>query len=125
MYEVCSMIITYSKGEDQPGKVVNPDRGQSLSPFAPPENLVSRDGFGSPVSRQPAHPPIIQAESGAEHGSSTGYDKVAKSARGQLNRENTYFPVPVISLRIWSRETGPASSCSFPILSSSYFCRMQ
>ena len=26
----------------------------SLSPFAP-ENLVSRDGFGSPVPRQPAH----------------------------------------------------------------------
>ena len=28
----------------------------SLSPFAP-ENLVSPDGFGSPVSRQPAHSP--------------------------------------------------------------------
>ena len=26
----------------------------SLSPFAP-ENMVSRDGFGSPVPRQPAH----------------------------------------------------------------------
>ena len=26
----------------------------SLSPYAP-ENLVSRDGFGSPVPRQPAH----------------------------------------------------------------------
>ena len=26
----------------------------SLSPFAP-ENLVSQDGFGSPVPRQPAH----------------------------------------------------------------------
>ena len=26
----------------------------SLSPFAP-ENLVARDGFGSPVPRQPAH----------------------------------------------------------------------
>ena len=25
-----------------------------LSPFAP-ENLVSRDGFGSPIPRQPAH----------------------------------------------------------------------
>ena len=46
---------------DQPGKVANPARGQrsgkmniSLSPFVP-ENLVSRDGFGSPVPRQPAH----------------------------------------------------------------------
>ena len=35
----------------------------SLSPFAP-ENLVSRDGFGSPVPRQPAHL-HSQAESGA------------------------------------------------------------
>ena len=35
----------------------------SLSPFAP-ENLVSRDGFGSPIPRQPAHL-YTQAESGA------------------------------------------------------------
>ena len=35
----------------------------SLSPFAP-VNLVSRDGFGSPVPRQPAHL-HTQAESGA------------------------------------------------------------
>ena len=35
----------------------------SLSPFAP-ENLVSRDGFGSPVPRQPAHL-HTQAKSGA------------------------------------------------------------
>ena len=35
----------------------------SLSPFAP-EILVSRDGFGSPVPRQPAHL-HTQAESGA------------------------------------------------------------
>ena len=34
-----------------------------LSAFAP-ENLVSRDAFGSPVPRQPAHP-HTQAESGA------------------------------------------------------------
>ena len=50
---------------DQTGKVANPARGQlnKESPFAP-ENLVSRDGFGSPVPRQPAHL-HIQAESGA------------------------------------------------------------
>ena len=43
---VC-MVITYSKGKDQTGKVANPARGQlnrekyfSLSPFAP-EDLVS------------------------------------------------------------------------------------
>ena len=54
------VVITYSKGKDQPSKVANPARGQldrengySLSPYAP-ENLVSRDGFGSPVPRQPA-----------------------------------------------------------------------
>ena len=47
-----------------------PARGQlnrksniSLSPFAP-ENLVSRDGFGSPVPRRLAHL-HTQAESGA------------------------------------------------------------
>ena len=46
---------------DQPYKATNSPRGQlnkenenPLSPFAP-ENLVSRDGFGSPVPRQPAH----------------------------------------------------------------------
>ena len=55
---------------DQPGKVANPARGQlnreneiSLSAFAP-ENLVSRDGFGSPAPRQPAHL-HFQAEYGA------------------------------------------------------------
>ena len=52
---------TYRKSKDQPGKVANPARGQlnrenefSMSPFAP-ENLVTRDGFGSPVPRQSAH----------------------------------------------------------------------
>ena len=34
----------------------------SLSPFAP-ESLVSRDGFGSPAPRQPAHLHNTQAES--------------------------------------------------------------
>ena len=61
---------TYSKSMDQPGKVTNPARGQlngklvfSLSALTP-ENLVSRDGFGSPGPRQPAHL-STQAESGA------------------------------------------------------------
>ena len=45
---------------DLPGKVANPARGRldrenNISPSAfAPENLVSRDGFGSPVPRQPA-----------------------------------------------------------------------
>ena len=55
------VVIKFSKGKVQPGKVANPARGQlncenvfSLSPFAP-ENLVSRDGFGSPLPRKPPH----------------------------------------------------------------------
>ena len=63
---------TYSKSTDQPGKVANPARGQlnRINEYSPvrvqfvPENLVSRDGFGSPVPRQPAHL-HTQAESGA------------------------------------------------------------
>ena len=57
---VC-MVITVSKDNDQPGKGANLARGQlnrenyfSLSPF-PPGSLFSRDRFGSPVPRQPAH----------------------------------------------------------------------
>ena len=63
------MVITYSKGMDQPGKPIllvvsrTGENNSSLSPFAP-ENLVSRDGFGSPVPRQPTHL-HTQAESGA------------------------------------------------------------
>ena len=52
---VCMVTHTYSKSMDQQGKVASPARGQlyrkmniSLSAFVP-ENLVSRDGFGSPV----------------------------------------------------------------------------
>ena len=47
------------QSKDQTGRVANPARGQlnremniSLSPFAP-GNLVSRNGFGSPVPSQP------------------------------------------------------------------------
>ena len=65
----CMYGHTYSKSMDQSNKVANPARGQLnrenifLSAFAP-ENLVSRDGFGSPVPRQPGHL-HTQAESGA------------------------------------------------------------
>ena len=44
---VC-LVITYSKGKDQPCKVA--EDIFPLSPFAPGK-LVSRDGFGSPVPR--------------------------------------------------------------------------
>ena len=37
--------------------------------------------------------------------------KVANPARGQLNRENEYFPVPVRALRIYS--CAPFITCTF------------
>ena len=50
---------------DQSGKVANPARGQlNREKEYFPENLVSQDGFGRPVPRQPAHL-HTQAESGA------------------------------------------------------------
>ena len=61
--------IQHVPSKDQPDKVANPIRGQlnrenvSPSRFAL-ENLVSRDGFGSPVPRQLARL-HSQAESGA------------------------------------------------------------
>ena len=50
---VC-MVTHIARVWIDPGKVANPARGQlniSLSAFAP-ENLVLRDGFGSPVPRR-------------------------------------------------------------------------
>ena len=43
---------------------------------------------------------------------------VANSARGQVSRENVFFPCPHSRPRIWSRETGSAvpSRVSMPIL---------
>ena len=58
---VCMYDHTYIKSRDQAGKVANPARGQLMrekSYFPVPvraEKMVSRDGFGSPVPRQPAH----------------------------------------------------------------------
>ena len=63
--------IYIKSNKDQPGKVGNPVRGQlnremyiSLSALFAPENLVLRDGFGSPVPHQPSQL-HTQAESGA------------------------------------------------------------
>ena len=88
----------------------------SLSAPAP-ENLISRDGFGRPVPRQPVHL-HTQAESGAYlrgssrvprrrpmhgHTYSKSMDqpgKVANPARGQLNRENEHFFCPRSRLKI-------------------------
>ena len=64
-FRVYSMYVcVFQQSMDQPGTVANPCRGQlnreemnfPLSPFAP-DNLVSRDGFGRLVSREPAHCP--------------------------------------------------------------------
>ena len=58
---------TYSESMDQSGKVANPARGRKMNISLPAfvhKNLVSRDGFGSPVPRQPAHL-HTQVESGA------------------------------------------------------------
>ena len=59
MYDVWPPLVN-SKSMDQAGKVVNPARGQlnreneySLSPLAPENLISSRDGFDSPVPRQP------------------------------------------------------------------------
>ena len=52
---------TYSKSIDQPGKVANPARGQpnGENEYFPVRvralELISRDGFGSPVPRQLVH----------------------------------------------------------------------
>ena len=61
----------------------------SLSAFAP-ENLVSRDGFGSPVPRQPAHL-YTQAESGAYLRGVIGRSPIRRPDSG-LNR---MMPTPV------------------------------
>ena len=44
--------------------------------------------------------------------------KVANPARGQLNRENEYFPVAVLRTGLATRvqPSRPASACSFSIL---------
>ena len=72
IYQVINTTSLYVRGPVRMfdacmGKVANPARGQQmiffLSPFEP-DILVSRDGFGSPVRRQPAHV-HTQAEYGA------------------------------------------------------------
>ena len=68
MYEC--MEVTYSKRKDQPGKGYqscswSAEQGKLIFPCPRSHlNLISRDGFGSPVQRQPAHL-YTWAESGA------------------------------------------------------------
>ena len=61
---VCMYIRSSLKVDwHQPGMVANPARGQlnRENDYFPipvrPENVVSRDGFGRPVPRQPAYSP--------------------------------------------------------------------
>ena len=117
---LCCMVITYSKSKDRPDKVANPARGQlkreneiSLSPFAP-ENLVSRDGFGTPVPRQPAHL-HTQVESGAY---------LRDSSRVPRRRPFIYFKPPyaigsVTQLRtdgVHCRESAGTGSVSLKVV---------
>ena len=84
-------------------KVAHPARGQlnmenelfSLSAFAP-ENLVSRDGFGSSVPRQPAHLHTL-AESGA-HFPLSRLDVVLA------------YEIPPIQYYLYVRQTAPVAA---------------
>ena len=62
----------------------------SLSAFTP-ENLVSRDGFGSPVPRQPAHL-HTQAESGAYLSEN---DRRVTHVRVQVYEANTDYSISI------------------------------
>ena len=92
----------------------------SLSPFAP-EKLVSRDRFGRPVPRQPAHL-HTKAEPGAYLRDSSRFDQVSILLVIRRTREKKKSR-PRSRQRIWFRETGsvarPASACSFSTLTLS------
>ena len=79
----------------------------SQSPFAP-ENLVSREGYGSLVPRQPAHL-HTQAESGAYY--VTGFLLISAAAAISLFNRHTYAIGSVSSL------SGHAIACSFAFAS--------
>ena len=60
---VC-MLVTFSKDASPARGQLNRKKNEYFPAAFVPENLVSRDGFGSPVPRQPAHLQT-QAEPGA------------------------------------------------------------
>ena len=112
---VC-IIMIYSKSKDQPGKVANPARGQlnrgnvfSLSTFGP-ESLVSRDGLGSPVPRQPAHL-HTQAESGAYLRDSSRFPRRTIAAGGIALYGYTMYLPP--SLFFWTIRKSPVVYCGY------------
>ena len=109
---VCMYVWSHISGKsmDQPGKVANnPARSQlnitgeiniSLSAFAP-EKLFSRDGFGSPVPRQPAHL-HTQAESGAY---------LRDSSRVPRRRQFIYYIKTAIRHRVSPEFIGLRNNC--------------
>ena len=91
----------------------------SLSPFAP-ENLVSRDGFGRPVPRQPAHL-HTQAEFGAYSRDSSRFPRrrafIYLSAIRHWVSPEFYRVTPLRTDGVQCREsagTGPANLKVFP-----------
>ena len=78
----------------------------SPSPFAP-ENLVSREGYGSLVPRQPAHL-HTQAESGAYV---TGFLLISAAAAISLFNRHTY---PIGSVSCLSGHAIACRWCSLP-----------
>ena len=116
---------------DRPGKVANPARGQlkrethiSLSLYAP-ENLVSRDGFGRPNLRQPAHSP----HSGSIWCLLTGFLPISAAASIYLYRHTPSGQsrvYPVTQLRtdgVHCREfagTGPVVLKSVPVTGAAF-----
>ena len=80
-----------------------------------PENLVSRDGFGSPVPRQPAHLHTHQAESGAHLRAFVPENLVSRDGFGsvpsrvsllisiiRLNLVLTYYGISPEFRHVWS-----------------------
>ena len=57
----------------------------SLSAFAP-ENLISRNGFGSPVPRQPAH---LQTEAKSGAGLNIGRNTRYKKKKNEMIGDNS------------------------------------
>ena len=82
-------------------------RGPSLVELTGDDDSTTRYRCGNTIFSQRVCRAITYTEYIAEYGSTAG--EVANPARGQLNRENTYFPIcPRSRLRVWSRETRSA-----------------
>ena len=94
---IAFMVTTYSKKSmDQPSGQLNREINIALSAFAP-ENLVSRDEFGSPVPCQAAHL-HTQAESSAYSRDSSHFPRRRCPRKiCTLNRHYVVGSVPSLS----------------------------